>query len=78
MWNRTNMSCLNRETCVDRQTKVQLNINVLIKKKKKSPGLIVEQYSKSSKEIFFFIVLVSIIPRRHQIKLSFDFGIQTD
>lgn len=68
------MSCLNRETCVDRQTKVQLNINVLIKKK---IGLIVKQYSKSSKEIFF-IVLVSIIPRRHQIKLSLDFGIQTD
>lgn len=41
------------------------------KKKKKSPGFIVEQYSKSSKEIFF-IVLVSIIPRRHHIKLSFD------
>lgn len=73
------MSCLNRETCVERQTKVQLNINVLIKKKKKkkSPGFIVEQYSKSSKEIFF-IALVSIIPRRHHIKSSFDFGIQTD
>lgn len=40
------MACWNRGTCVERETKVQLNINVLIKKT-------VTQYSKSSKDFFF-------------------------